>query len=105
MRIVSIIFLSAAMLIASHTALSSSNITIYLDGKYLLSTDTRQIEVRDDVCKQNKGIFSLKGNAKIPITICTSDADYGSVSYRNLTNNSSSWTSVNFLKNGDSVSP
>lgn len=90
--------------LVSLPAVAQSTITIYLDGKYIVSTETRQIEVKDTVCNQHKGTFSLKGNGRIAITVCQNASGYGRVEYRNVTNNGP-WTGSSFLKDGDSVSP
>lgn len=83
---------------------AATRITIYLDGSFIISTDTRQIAVRDTVCNEEKGTFALQGNQRIPIPICQSSSGYGRVEYRNVTNNGY-WIGSSFLKNGDSVSP
>jgi hypothetical protein len=95
----SVLFCAAALPVAAQ-----STITIYLDGTFIVSSETRQIAVKDTVCNQDKGTFSLQGKQRIPITICQNSSGYGRVEYRNITNNSS-WVGSSFLKGGDSVSP
>lgn len=81
-----------------------ADITIYLDGKYIVSSESRQIAVKDTVCNQDKGQFTLQGNQRIAISVCQNSSGYGRVEYRNVTNNSA-WVGSSFLHDGDAVSP
>ena len=85
-------------------ASAQSTMTVYLSGKYILSTDTRVIEVIDRNCNRNLGQFSLGGNQKIALTVCRNDSGYGNIQYRNVTNNGS-WVGSSLLSEGEEVSP
>lgn len=83
---------------------TSNSMSIYLDGRYILSDQTRLIEVKDTVCNLDKGTHSLRGNRRIRIEICQDDSGYGRIEYRNVTNNGP-WIGSSFLRHGESVSP
>lgn len=88
----------------SFSASAESTITINLSGKYLMTGDTRVIEIFDLNCNRNLGQFSLSANQIIPIAICQSSAGYGKIKRRNVTNNDH-WIESALLSNGDEVTP
>ncbi|MDD0841498.1 hypothetical protein [Pseudomonas sp. Gutcm_11s] len=97
------LLIGTVMLIGSMSAHAAS-MTIKLNGKYILSSDTRVIAVKDLNCNQDLGQFSLSGNQVIPITICKNESGYGNIQYRNITNNGQ-WVNSSLLSEGDEVSP
>lgn len=87
------------------TAHAQSTMTIKLSPKYLMTGSTRVIEVVDVNCDVNKGQISITGGGpSVPISVCKSDAGYGNIRYRNVTNNGP-WTNSSLLHDGDEVSP
>lgn len=95
----------AGLVLVAVTAHAQSKMTIKLSPKYLITGSTRQIEVVDQNCQVNLGTFSITGGGSaVPVSICKSDAGYGNISYRNLTNNGP-WTNSSLLHDGEEVSP
>lgn len=83
----------------------ASNVTIYADGKYMLSTQVSTIEVYDEICKVSKGSYRLHGNQKIAISVCAGGTGKGSVLYRNLSNGQTGWTRDSLMNHGESFYP
>ncbi len=86
------------------SAYAQGTMTVTLSGKFIVSTDTRVIEIFDRNCNRSLGQFSLRGNANIQLNICKNGAGYGNVQYRNVTNNGS-WIGASQLKAGEEISP
>ena len=79
--------------------------TIVLDGAFIVSSESRDIELFDVVCNKSLGTHALRGKAlKTIADVCVSDAGYIEVRYRNITNNSD-WTNSSLMKPGDSIKP
>jgi hypothetical protein len=78
-------------------------ITIFLNGKFIVTGEVQQIEVFDVVCNRSAGVFALEGNARIPVQICDKDG-FGEVRWRNVTNNGP-FIGSPWLHDQDDVSP
>jgi hypothetical protein len=89
-------------LLASGTANAAS---ICIDGSFIPTGDTRVISIYDEVCRADKGSFSVVGGGQVHgIDVCLSSGGYASVVYRNVTNNGPA-TRAGWLKDGDCIKP
>ena len=89
----------------SGPAWSDSPGSICIDGKYLVSGESRQIEVFDVNANASRGTYTMEGGqitGGIPVTI--NDSGYVNVRYRNLTNNGS-WINDSLKHSGDCIKP
>lgn len=95
------LIISVATLLATQSAFA---LTVNLSGRHIVSTSFVDVEVIDRVCNRNMGKFRVKGNASIPIEVCTNSAGYGDIAVRTA-DNPSAWNGASFLRNGDNVYP
>lgn len=79
--------------------------SICIDGSFIFSGDTRVINIYDEVCRTDKGNFTVIGGQYTRgIDVCFSDSGYATVIYRNVTNNGPSVRAA-WLKNDDCIKP
>lgn len=100
------ISLTALLALASSLATTSaaaSKVTIYADGKHILSGRVITFELHDEVCNVTMGPYRLAGNQKIPIQVCADNIGKGEVLFR--AEGRSGWTRQSFLENGESFYP
>ena len=103
MRTTIVIGMAAAALAGPANADSAG--TICIDGRYLVSGESRQIEVYDNNANSGVGTYTMHGGqitGGIPVRI--NDSDYINVKYRNVTNGTS-WINSSFMKSGDCIKP
>ena len=103
MKISYLFLFIAAIFIFIDPSFGQEKITIYLDGKHILSSQTYTFELIDLKCNTNIGMIDVSGNQRVAIQIC-SESGNGSIRRRNVTLNGH-WVDSAFIKNGDSVNP
>ena len=102
---ISAIALGTAIFVSS-PARAQQMITIYIDGRHILSTDTYTFEIYDRECNVSRGTVTVPGgesNARA-VSVCAGGTGKGSITYRNVSLNGPTVGS-HFLSNGEHVHP
>lgn len=100
------ILLAAASVTFSVPASAQSMITIYIDGRHILSTDTYTFEIYDRVCNTGRGTVTVSGGEQnaAAVSVCAGGTGKGDITYRNVTLNGPTVGSA-FLDPGEHVHP
>jgi hypothetical protein len=99
------IFALLALGFSSPPLQAQSSGSICIDGRYLVSSESRQIEIFDVNANRQVGTFTMTGSQKTyGINVMINGSGYINIRYRNATNNGS-WIGSSFMKDGDCVSP
>ena len=79
--------------------------SICIDGSFLVSGESRQIEVYDNNANSSAGTYTMVGGQKTSVSgLQESGAGYLDVKYRNVTNGTS-WTNSSLMHDGDCIRP
>lgn len=79
--------------------------TICIDGRYLVSGESRQIEIFDNNANSSAGTYTMRGGQVTSgPSVEINGAGYINVKYRNLTNGTD-WTNDSLKKSGDCIKP
>lgn len=98
-----LILFGAAALSASANAQSQGNICI--DGRYLVSSESRQIEIYDNNGNSNVGTYTMQGGQVTSgPNVVVNDSGFINVKYRNVTNNGP-WVNDSMKHSGDCIQP
>lgn len=92
--------------VVSTPASAQQTITVYVDGRHILSTDTYTFEIYDRVCNQGRGTVTVSGGEQnaAAVRVCAGGTGKGSITYRNVTLNGRT-VGEDFLNDGDHVHP
>jgi hypothetical protein len=79
--------------------------SICIDGKFLVSGDTRQISIFDKNANRSLGSFQMIGGQQTTVDgLTVNDSGYMNITYRNITNNGPPINN-SFLHEGERISP
>ena len=89
----------------SASAAAASPGSICIDGTYLVSGESRQIEIYDNNANSSVGTYTMIGGQLTNgISADVNDSGYINVKYRNVTNGTS-WTNSSLMHSGDCIKP
>ncbi|HMI41273.1 MAG TPA: hypothetical protein VK485_08620 [Sphingomicrobium sp.] len=98
-----LILIGAIALSAPANATSQGNICI--DGNYLVSSESRQIEIFDVNGNSGAGTYTMQGGQVTGgPSVVVNDSGYINVKYRNLTNGTP-WVNSSLMHSGDCIKP
>lgn len=105
-KIVAAMAASIAPLLAAETAAAQQMITIYLDGRHIVSMDSFTFEIYDRVCNRSAGTVTIRGGEqnRAAVQVCAGGTGKGSITYRNVTLNGPT-IGADFLAPGEAVHP
>lgn len=92
--------------IALSTPAHADTGSICIDGRYLVSGESRQIEIFDNNANSGLGTYTMQGGQVTsgPSSVLINGAGYINVKYRNVTNGTG-WINDSLKKSGDCIKP